>query len=212
MAQLIFLFKPLYRLNHTQLNSIEKLSKINKNLKNKEVIIVNYIGSIRDYKINIDFISSLKNNCSIKMNYHGAGVINKDIENYLLSNGVKNVVLTGRYMKEEEQNLYIQTDIVNILIPNNTINSKTLLPNRLYNATIYGKPVIAYHGTYLAEIVEKYHLGLVLKSFDNIEDTMKDYIRNLNIEIYDRYRRTFLENVLKENNLFKTRLIDFANL
>lgn len=202
-----------YVINHnTQLNSIEKISEINRNLKNKKVISINYIGSIRDYKVNMDFIFSLKNNCSIKLNYHGAGAINKDIESYLLSNGIKNVVLTGRYMKEEEQNLYMQTDIVNVLIPNNTINSKTLLPNRLYNATIYGKPVIAFDGTYLAKIVDEYHLGLVLKSFDNVEETMINYIRNLNIDNYDRNRRAFLENTLKENSLFKIRLIEFVNL
>lgn len=202
-----------YVINHnTQLDSIEKLSEINRNSNNMGVISTNYIGSIRDYKINIDLISSLKNNCSIELKFHGTGAINKDIENYLSSNGIKNVVLTGSYIKEEEQNLYMNTDIVNILIPNDTINSRTLLPNRLYNATIYGKPIIAFHGTYLAKIVEKYNIGLVIESFNNVGETMMNYIRNLNIDNYDKNRRAFLENVLKENNLFEIRLTEFVNL
>lgn len=201
-----------YVINHnTQLNSIENLSKSNRNIKSKEMISINYIGSIRDYKINVDFINSLKNNSSINLKYHGAGAINKDIESYLEFNSIKNVVFTGRYMREEEQNLYIKADIVNILIPTDTINSKTLLPNRLYNATIYGKLVIALKGTYLAKIVDENQLGLVLNSFDNIEETIIGYISNLNFDNYDRNRRAFLEKVLEENNLFKIRLTEFIS-
>ena len=202
-----------YVINHnTQLNSIENLSKSNRNIKSKEMISINYIGSIRDYKVNVDFINSLKNNGSINLKYHGAGAINKDIESYLEFNSIKNVVFTGRYMKEEEQNLYINADIVNILIPTDTINSKTLLPNRLYNAAIYGKPVIALKGTYLAKIVDENHLGLVLSSFDNVEEAIMSYINSLNFDNYDRNRRAFLEKILEENNLFKIRLTEFVSM
>ena len=202
-----------YVINHnTQLSSIENLNESNRNLKSKEMISINYIGSIRDYKINLDFINSLKNNGSINLKYHGAGAINKDIESYLEINSIKNVVFTGRYMREEEQNLYIKADIVNILIPTDTINSKTLLPNRLYNATIYGKPVIALKGTYLAKIVDENHLGLVLSSFDNVEEAIMSYINSLNFDNYDRNRRAFLEKILEENNLFKIRLTEFVSM
>lgn len=201
-----------YVINHnTQLSSIENLNESNRNLKSKEMISINYIGSIRDYKINVDFINSLKNSGSINLKYHGAGAINKDIESYLEFNSIKNVVFTGRYMREEEQNLYIKADIVNILIPTDTINSKTLLPNRLYNATIYGKPVIALKGTYLAKIVDENQLGLVLNSFDNIEETIIRYISNLNFDYYDRNRSAFLEGILEDNNLFKIRLTEFIS-
>ena len=78
------------------------------------------------------------------MYYHGEGDINDDILEHLKRANINNVYLTGRYENEDEADLYINSDLVNVLISNRSINNKTLLPNRLYNAAVYGKPIIAY--------------------------------------------------------------------
>lgn len=201
-----------YIINHnTLINSTNSLYNVDSTLNTKDSITINYIGSIRDYKINIDFINSVKNKKNINLNYFGEGLINKDLEDYLLDNNIENVRLTGRYIKEQEQELYLNSDIINILIPNTDINSKTLSPNRLYTAAIYGKPVIAFEGTYIAEIIKKYHLGLVINSFENSEKIIFNYIKSFDNYVYMEGRSQFLDLVLNENKQFVLQMKRFLN-
>ncbi len=199
-----------YIINHnTQINSLNDLNEISDNTINREKINISYIGSIRDYKINIDLIESLKSSNRIKLFYHGQGIINKNINEYIDLNNIKNVRLTGRYKKEDEEDLYKTTDLVNVLIPKESINSKTLLPNRLYNAVIYGKPMLAFYGTYLAEQIENNKLGIVISSFERVEEQIIDYLNNFDSNIFDIHRKIFFETVIKENDKFKMQLEDF---
>lgn len=201
-----------YIINHnTKIESLDELIEVDGDIRNKDFININYIGSIRDYKMNIDFINSLKNKKHIALNFHGEGAINKDIENHVTNQKIDNVKLTGRYEKKQESDLYKNSDFINILIPNDSINSRTLLPNRLYNAAIYGKPMLAFEGTYLAEIVNKYNLGIVVESFDNIEIEIMEYINDFKLEFYENGRTLFFEGVIKENIEFRNRLQKFKN-
>lgn len=201
-----------YIINHnTKIESLDELIEVDGDIRNKDFININYIGSIRDYKMNIDFINSLKNKKHIALNFHGEGAINKDIENHVTNQKIDNVKLNGRYEKKQESDLYKNSDFINILIPNDSINSRTLLPNRLYNAAIYGKPMLAFEGTYLAEIVNKYNLGIVVESFDNIEIEIMEYINDFKLEFYENGRTLFFEGVIKENIEFRNRLQKFKN-
>ena len=92
--------------------------------------------------------------------------------------------------------------MINVLRYNDSINNKTALPNRLYNSTINGIPMIAFKGTYLSEIIEKYKLGLVLESFDNVEIKIQEYINNFAYNDYEELRKMFLVKVIKENEYF----------
>lgn len=199
-----------YVINHnSRIESLDELRELDGDIRNKDFININYIGSIRDYKMNIDFINSLKNKKHIALNFHGEGAINKDIENHVTNQTIDNVKLTGRYKKEQESDLYKNSDFINILIPNDSINSRTLLPNRLYNAAIYGKPMLAFEGTYLAEIVKKYNLGIVVESFDNIEIEIMQFINEFKLELYENGRALFFESIIKENIEFRDRLQKF---
>lgn len=200
-----------YLINHnTKIESLDELREVKPfelSIGNK--ISVGCIGALRDYKINIDFIESLKNIELIQLNYHGEGDINIDISRYLLKYGIDNVNLTGRYDKDEEEGLYSKNDIVNVLRYIDGVNNKTALPNRLYNAAIYGKPMLAFEGTYLSEIIKKYNLGIVVGSFDNIERKIMEYINNFDFKIYENGRDVFFETVMKDNKEFRERVEEF---
>lgn len=199
-----------YIINHnTKIESLDELRMVSLDSPSGNKLLVGCIGALSNYEINIDFINSLKNNKAIHLNYHGEGVINKDISLYLNENEIKNVNLTGRYAKEQEEDLYNKNNIINVLI-NGGINNKTCLPNRLYNAAIYGKPILAFDGTYLSEIVKKYSLGIVVESFDNIEIEIMEYISNFNFKVYENGRNLFFESVIKENKEFSTNIEEFA--
>lgn len=199
-----------YVINHnTNIKSVDKLKPIV--LKNNyEKINIAYIGAIRDYDINIKLIKSLSNNEKIDLFYHGEGNINNDIIRFLKENDISNVMFTGRYRKESELELYEQSDIINVLRFNDSINNKTALPNRLYNATIYGKPMIAFKGTYLAKIIQDYNLGLVIESFDGIGFKIENYLKKFDLIQYENLRSKFITKVIEENHIFITKLSKFA--
>lgn len=201
-----------YVINHnTQINSTDELSKVDVKLKNTEALNISYIGSIRDCDINIKFIDSMKNAEKMKLNFYGEGTANKEIESYLIDNKIRNVRLKGKYKIEQERELYLDSDIINILIPNDDINSRTLLPNRLYNAVIAGKPIIAYEGTYVSEVIKKHNLGLIINSFNNIEKTVTTYLDNFSNDIYEKGRRMFFNRIIEENIEFWNRVEEFLN-
>lgn len=199
-----------YIINHnTQIESLDELKSPDK-LFNKEKINIAYIGAIRDYQVNIDFINSLKNTNFIDMFFHGEGDINKDIQKYLNSNSIKNVYLTGRYNKEDEKKLYDDNDLINVLRYDDGINNKTALPNRLYNAAINGKPMIAVNGSFLSVTIKDNKLGLVVNSFKDIQEQIKKYLREFDREKYNQGRNVFFQNIIEENDYFQRKLKMFV--
>lgn len=193
-----------YIINHnTKIESLDELRQVKPfDLSSINKISVGCIGALRDYKINIDFIQSLKNSEIVQLNYHGEGDINEDISRYLLEYDIKNVKLTGRYTKDQEEDLYNKNDIINVLRYNDGINNKTALPNRVYNAPIYGRPIIAYEGTQLSEIVKKYSLGIVVDSFENVVEAILNFANTFNRDEYNENRKKFFRNVTTDNLLF----------
>ncbi|HCS76097.1 MAG TPA: hypothetical protein DIW17_19770 [Clostridiales bacterium] len=199
-----------YVINHnTQIQSTKELAEL-KDCRNKERFTVAYIGSVRNYRTNVELISSLKKCDWIDIVFHGEGYINESIQEYLDLNGIENVTLTGRYNREDEENLYLSTDLVNILVSDESINNRTLLPNRLYNAAKYGKPILALDGTYLAEQIKKYNLGIVINSFDDVEYKIKEYMDNFDSKSFDTDRNRFLDAVMQENRQYRTKVEDFT--
>lgn len=199
-------------INHnTLISNLNELKQVRNNVMSNEKINIAYIGAQRDLVINIDFINSVKNNKKISLYFNGVGAINNDIEAYLKENTVSNVYVTGRYDKEDEESLYEKNDVINVLRYNDGLNNKTALPNRLYNAVLYAKPLLAFEGSYLAEQVTSYNLGMVISSFDDFEQQISDYLNQFDINKYNKGRELFLSKVIEDNFFFKNSLIKFIN-
>lgn len=200
-----------YIINHnTQFSSKSLIKETKVEVKNRlnGTVIISYIGTLRDYDINEKFIRSLSNKKNIKLVFHGDGIINRQIEDYINKNNIANVNVFGRYYKEEEAELYKKSDLINIFLDQD-INGKTLLPNRLYNAVIYNKPIITLSGTYLAELVIKYNLGLALPSFENVENHIFSYLEEFDETEYQQGRIKFLKQVMCDNHLFDLKIKEF---
>ncbi|RLQ94812.1 glycosyltransferase family protein [Falsibacillus albus] len=198
-----------YEINYnTKIKNKESLKPAIVNYK-KNTFNISYIGATRDYDINTEFIKNLKNKEKYNIYFHGEGDINKDIKNYLITNNIKNVKLTGRYYREDEDKLYHTSDLINVLRYNDGINNKTALPNRLYNTVLHGKPMLAFKGTFLAEIINDYNLGLVVESFDEIDKDIENYFKGFNIDEYNLGRCNLIQDIIRENHKFIRNLEEF---
>lgn len=197
-----------YIVNHnTKISNINEIKPLIMNPNNKPLSI-SFIGATRDLKINIDFINSIKNYKKFKIFFHGAGEIDGEITRYLNENNIENVELTGKYIKSDEPKLYNSSDLINVLRYNDGINNQTALPNRLYSSAFYGRPMFAFKGTYLDEIISKYNLGMVINNFDNLEEQINAYFSGFDEGKYNEGRIKYLSQVIEENRNFKVELAE----
>ncbi len=198
-----------YIINHnTQVESLLKLDKPNLD-NNLDRIKISYIGAPRDFKINTEFINALANSEFIDLYYHGQSSINNKITKYVSDRNIRNVIITGRYDWKDETRLYKEANLINVLRYNSNINNYTALPNRLYNAALYGKPMIALDETYLSEIIKTYNLGLVIKSFEEVETEICTYIKDFDIEKYNYGRNILFKQIIEQNYIFSNKLSRF---
>ena len=202
-----------YYINHnTTIESLKDLHPIVLNKNTDKKIRIANIGSFRDYKINIEFINSLKNSKTVILNYHGRGGYEESLRNLKDEKNILNLNITGEYTKDIEESLYLKNDLINVLRHNDGINNYTALPNRLYNSLVFGKPLISYQGTYLSEIINKYNLGLVINDFDLLEAQIVTYIYEFDDELFVKGRKLFFKKVIKDNKLFHEMISEFTNL
>jgi hypothetical protein len=106
---------------------------------------------------------------------------------------------------EEEQGIVERADIINILFPRIAVNYANL-NNRFYHAIIHRKPVLAYNGSIMAEYVEKYNLGLVLQSDDDILKELDRYINEFDIHSFERGCNKMTEILMDDNEIFENTL------
>jgi hypothetical protein len=190
----------MFNATEYRLNEFDFKSKIN----------VSYIGAIRDSQINRELINNLSDYSQFSVHYYGFGFATKNLSEFVNDKQIKNVRFFGRYDNNNVDRIYEESDIINILIPKTNTNSLTLMPNRLYNAVLFCKPIVCLKGTFVAEVVEEYRLGLVVEDFNCLGDRMIEYINGLKETEYMINRDKFISKVMHEDSIFKNFVVDFS--
>jgi glycosyltransferase involved in cell wall biosynthesis len=168
-------------------------------------LIVSYIGAVGYYEANVKIINSIANNPQIYLRYIGSGISEKDLHAYCLNNKINNVGFIGRYLPAEKETFYDETDFVLACYGQKRLVERTLIPNRLYESCYLGRPIIVNSGTYMAEVVKKYGIGIVV----DLNDLGGLYLKLLDYadaEIYQQYLlncECFIEKVKVDIGIFQ---------
>ena len=84
------------------------------------------------------------------------------------------------------------------------------MPNRYYDALLFKKPIIASKGTFLGEMVQKKHLGIVVDVFDdNIEKILNDFVKNFDSHFFFKCCNRELSQIVKEQKYFYSCIKNF---
>lgn len=179
--------------------------------KNNSKIIIGTVGTIRDERINQKLINEASESDYFKLSFYGDGLIKDKLKEYADRNKKNNVDFFGRYEKKDENEIIKNCDFISVLRYGDSQNNMTALPNRLYTATLNGKPLIAHEGTYLSKIIKKFGIGLVIKDFNNFEINLHQYYLWLqkNWNVYISNREKFFEEICSENNFFEQKMSMF---
>lgn len=164
------------------------------------------IGQIRHFDGNRILIDELGNRGNMKMHFAGDGVDVSRLVEYCKEKKINNVVFSGRYLKENEDDIVSTSDFVNILLPQ--IRVQQAMANRFYLAILNYKPVIVNAESIQAEYVRKYGLGIVWELGTSLKNAIEDYIARFDIEQFLDGRRKLCETLMKDVMQFNKMLND----
>lgn len=97
----------------------------------------------------------------------------------------RNVRFFGTYLEEEIGDKIADVDFLWACDLSDGLNSQLLLPNRLYQAVFYGKPLISQAGTATAKVVKYFEIGLILKECQ--AESVASQLMDVTQEQYDRW-------------------------
>lgn len=172
-------------------------------------IVIGFVGCVRYFDIN----SKLINDCQgsdVSLIYVGPQYNDCDLKAFCKDNNVSNVKFIDSFNNSEKNKIYSEITFVNAIYSLKSPEVSEAIPNRLYDAAIYKKPIIVSKGTYLEKIVNKYKLGIAVDmQKDNILEMINEFLSEYHPDIFEANCKRFLEKVMKDEKAWKTTLMSF---
>lgn len=188
----------------------DKIEKERGKHESSQVTKLLTIGQIRDTEANAAVIDAIQTDKHLEMYFVGSGNSVPSLESHCRDQNSERVTFAGRYHKKDEQSIVEQYDMINSYM-NHGINSDSLLTNRLYLSAILRKPILVRKGTFQAELVKHYGLGLAVESVDTLSSDIKCYLENIDMSRYDSNCKRFLNDVKAENRQWESSILSFVN-
>ena len=171
-------------------------------LRIKEKLNIGFLGYVRYFDVNSKLINAFKNSDKVSFTYIGLPFKDCDLEGFCKENNIENVKFKGRYENDEKAKLYQDIDIINSIYSLDSEEVQPAIPNRLYDAALFKKPIITAKGTYLAHIVEEYQLGFSIDVYqDDIKKLLEDYLNNFNEQEFTEKCNKFLEEIYQDEKM-----------
>ena len=174
-------------------------------LFNKPIEILT-IGQIRDFDSNSLLIDKLGRLSTFKLKFCGEGLDSLRLQSYAKKYST-NCLFTGVYKKIEEENLVVNCDFLNIILPEKK-EVMTQMTNRFYLGLIYGKPIIVNSKSIQSEFVRKYKLGLVINFDDDFEKSIIRYIEEFDQEQFNLGIKNLMAIVNAEIDFFEQNVLN----
>lgn len=179
-------------------------------IKTKQVINIGFIGGVRYYEENAALISKLKNTFKYQLWYIGQPTVGCDLEGYCAENEITNVSFIGKFQNDQKAELYKNIDIVNSIYGDDSLEVTTALPNRLYEACLFKKPILSSKRTFLGEIIDQYGLGLVVDiERDDVLALLNQYVETFDEVAFITGCTRFIEDVARDDLILYDRLKAF---
>mgnify|MGYP000915196075 FL=1 len=186
----------------------EIIEKFKKRKKNKEKIIISYIGLIRFNEQNKKNILKFKNDDRFLLKFIGTNAL--ELKQFCDINNIENVELIDKFPPSKTLDYYYETDIIYNLYGNNTPLLDYALSNKLYYAAKLNIPILVCPNTYMEKVVLEYGLGYVFDSNNVNEcDNLFNYYKNINWDIFSKNCNNFLEKVENDNMIFNSTIGNF---
>lgn len=195
--------------NHN-ISNMEEAEVTATDLQAKKTITIGFLGYVRYFDVNSLLIKAFSDKTNYRMLYIGTPFSDCDLDSYAKEIGAKNVTVVGKYDNSNKAKLYKDIDIINSMYSLSSSEVQYAIPNRLYDAALFKKPLMTTKGTYLAEIVNEYGLGFSVDPFtDNIPEIVNMYIKAFDKLTFQKACERFLATVVKDEDNMRKRVVEF---
>ncbi len=172
-----------------------------------------FVGNVRLDTQTAAMLRTLGHSTKIEQHYYGRVLSVCNIEEIIKEDHLTNVTLHGPFNLEEKEAIYRDTDLINTVYANAEreedipLGDSTPLPNRLYDALIFYRPLVTSRGTYLAELSDEYHLGVNVNGFDRkLEEKIINYTKSFDKKVFMEGCDKLRAIVIEEENTFRARV------
>lgn len=171
---------------------------------------IGFVGGLRYYKENCHLLTELKNSNRFQLRYVGKAHPGCDLPAFCQKNGIHNAEFFPAYENAQKPKIYQEIDLINAVYGNKTCEVLLALPNKLYDCILFKKPIIVSEGTYLAEIVKQYHLGIAINvEQDDVKMVLNHYLDSFDPCQFEEGCKAFLKLVCREEKIARQRIADF---
>lgn len=161
------------------------------------------LGLGYDFDVMIEAARLLKDNTSIKFVIRGIGELAPKLKNTVRAFGLKNIIITDRFLSKEELASMLGTADVFVLPMAKMDFVDSGLPTKVFEYQAYGKPIICVSGGEAARYIQATGSGLVVKPGDIdgfVSAVLKLYSDvNLGNELGQRGKQHVTEHLTSEN-------------
>lgn len=170
-------------------------------------IRISFIGNVRYLEENKKLVDVFANDKRFILQFIGNG--SELIGNYCKTKGIENIVIIPKFPREKTIDYYNETDIINNIYGNKTLETKTALSNKLYYSIFLKIPIIVSEGTYMSRFCSRYGFGISFKDNKNFKNELYEwYLKiNKNKEIYEKAQQL----VSEENETFEKHFVSFLD-
>ena len=174
----------------------------------KNPIVLSFIGTVRFIEQQKKLIKLFKNDMRFHLKYIGRG--SEQLDEFCKSEQVSNVTLIGRFDRERLPEFYMDTDMAINVYGNHDPYLDYALSNKLYSAATMGMPILVSPGTYMAELVEKYGIGIAVHDDSNeTPDVVYSFCNNLiSSQLFERCD-SFMKKVSEQENKYSNDVVNF---
>jgi glycosyltransferase involved in cell wall biosynthesis len=195
-------------INHN-ISNIESIEK-SATLGTRKPITIGFVGSVRYKSENMLLINALRNNPNYELLYVGSMVSGCNLEECCNQENIMNVEFQGRFDNNNKPDIYKSIDIINAIYGTFSLEVTTAIPNRLYDALLFKKPIIASKGTFLGDVVEKNKLGIAVElNSQSIKEKVNNYVKSFDENTFVQNCNECLKKVIGEQNFFKGKIRKF---
>lgn len=190
--------------------TVENVIISSPNFKNRKRYNISFVGNVRLDTQTRALLLTLKDSKVFDQYFYGRIVPGCDIEKIKKNYEIENLYLMGPFNVQDKTNIFKNIDIINCVYANAEneadipLGDSTPLPNRLYDALTFYRPIVASKGTYLADLVQEYKIGCCINGFDkSAPDEILQYLHSFNQIEFTEGCNALKKIVLREEDEFQ---------
>ena len=175
-------------------------------IKNEEPIEICYIGSLSKTRFIKELVYTVKKNKNFKLTIGGIGELSEWLENE--SQTYRNINFLGKVNYSATFDHYMKCDVMVAIYDPEIPNHLFSAPNKIYEAMMMAKPIIAAKGTGLDKIVEVNDIGYLVNYSKEDFSELLDYICMNRSELHSKSLNSKKSYKFYSWDVMKERLIN----